>query len=102
MKKTENKIRPVFLLISTAIMFLLMGITIILSNIIVIFCIKNKFISSPPESPVILLLIQSGLISLFTGTLLTFLIGRIPLRPINTIIQAIHDVAGGNFNTKLP
>lgn len=58
MKKTENKIRPVFLLISTAIMFLLMGITIILSNIIVIFCIKNKFISSPPESPVILLLIH--------------------------------------------
>lgn len=101
MKKSENKIRPAFLLITTAIMFLLMGITIFLSNIIVIFCIKNKLISSPPEAPVILLLIQSGLISLFTGTFLTFLIGGIPLRPLNKIIQAIHDVAGGNFDTKL-
>lgn len=101
MKSKQKNTRTAFLFLSTIIIFLLMGIALFLSNIIVILFIKKGLISSPPDTPVIVFLLQSGIISLFTGTVLTLIMGRIPLRPFHVIIQAIHDVADGNFHTKI-
>lgn len=55
----------------------------------------------PPERSLMPFLVQTGIISILTGTILTLCIGHLPLRPINTLIQAIHAVSQGNFQTKI-
>lgn len=89
------------LLTGTGLVFLLLLLTMVLSNAVILLGIRLGFIVGKPDSPLIPFLIQSGLISICVGTVLTFVLSRVPLRPVNTLIRAIHDVAGGRFNTKI-
>ncbi|MCI8638159.1 MAG: HAMP domain-containing histidine kinase [Coprococcus sp.] len=90
-------------LISTGIIFILLTITMFLSNAIIIFLLEHGFMDRPPEPGMSLLpfLLRTGVISILIGTVLTFCIGHLPLRPIHTFIQAIHSVSEGNFQTKI-
>ncbi len=51
--------------------------------------------------PGIRILLQSGIISILTGTLLSLVFSRLFIRPLGILTQAIHDVAAGNFHTKI-
>lgn len=87
--------------ISTVIIFILLTLTMFISNTVIIFLSKHGFIIGPPERSLMPFLVQTGIISILTGTILTLCIGHLPLRPINTLIQAIHAVSQGNFQTKI-
>lgn len=100
MKKRTNFPTSI-VLISTGIVFILLTLTMLLSNTIVILLSKHGFIVHPPGMSLLPFLLQAGIISILIGTILTLCIGHLPLRPINTLIQAIHDVSEGNFQTKI-
>lgn len=100
MKKKSNFPTNI-VLISTGIIFILLTSTMFLSNTIVILLSKHGFIDHSPGTPLLPFLLQTGIISILTGTLLTLCIGPLPLRPVNTLIQAIHDVSEGKFQTKI-
>lgn len=87
--------------ISTVIIFILLTLTMFISNTVIIFLSKHGFMIGPPERSLMPFLVQTGIISILTGTILTLCIGHLPLRPINTLIQAIHAVSQGNFQTKI-
>lgn len=87
--------------ISTVIIFILLTLTTFISNTVIIFLSKHGFMIGPPERSLMPFLVQTGIISILTGTILTLCIGHLPLRPINTLIQAIHAVSQGNFQTKI-
>ena len=90
------------MLASTGLIFLLLLLTMVISNFLVMVCIRFGFISTDrPSSPILPFLIQCGIISICTGTALALLFGRLALRPVNQLIRAIHDVAAGNFQTKI-
>lgn len=58
--------------------------------------IKHGLMHNPPEASLFPFLLQTGIISILIGT-----VGHLPLRPINTLIQAIHAVSEGDFQTKI-
>lgn len=90
------------MLASTGLIFLLLLLTMIISNFLIILFVRFGFISTDrPSSPILPFLVQSGMISICTGTVLALLFGRLALRPVNQLIRAIHDVAAGNFQTKI-
>lgn len=103
MKNTKKKFKgPTSItLLCTGVVFLLLVLTNFISDSLFIYGINRGVITPRPENPHIPFLIQSGVLSVLIGTVITLLIGHVPLKPIHTIIQAIHDVANGNFDTKV-
>lgn len=98
-KKTGFPTNIVF--ISTAIIFILLTLTMFISNTVIMFLSRHGFMIGPPDRSLMPFLAQTGIISILTGTILTLCIGHLPLRPINTLIQAIHAVSQGDFQTKI-
>ncbi len=100
MKKKSNFPTNI-VLISTGIIFILLTLTMIISNIVIVFLSKHGLIFNPAEASLFPFLLQTGIISILIGTVLTLSIGHLPLRPVNTLIQAIHAVSKGDFQTKI-
>lgn len=88
-------------LISMCVIFFLLIVTMLLSNIILLFLIRHGLIEDNRGGPLIPFLFQSGMVSIITGTALAYCIVHLPLRSIQLIIQAIHEVSEGNFHVKL-
>lgn len=90
-------------LLSTGIIFILLTLTMFISNTVIIFLVEHGFMDRPPEPGMSLLpfLIRIGMISILIGTVLTLCIGHFPLRPLHTFMRAIHSVSEGNFQTKI-
>ena len=66
-----------------------------------ILLIHHGFINAGPPSSQIPLLIQTGIISIIIGTLITLLISHLPLKPLHTLVEAIHQVSTGNYDVKI-
>lgn len=81
-------------LISTGLVFILLLLTMIISNGIIIFCVNSGFITGRPGgTPLLPFLLQSGILSIFIGVMLTLVLSHFPLRPVSRLINAIHAVA---------
>lgn len=89
------------ILISTGLVFILLLLTMIISNGIIVFCVNSGFITGRPGTPLLPFLIQSGILSICIGVILTLVLSRFPLRPVSRLIHAIHAVAAGNFQVKI-
>lgn len=98
MKKISNA--PV-ILFCTGLVFILLCLTMLLSNIVIITGVNAGLITGRPGSPLVPFLIQTGAVSILTGVILTLTLGYFPLRPISRLIHAIHAVADGDFHTKI-
>ena len=88
-------------LLTTGFVFLLLVLTMFASNTVIIFAIKHGWTTARPGEPVIPFLFQSGVISIIIGTALTFFMSHLPLRPLHTLIKAIHEVSAGNYDVKI-
>ncbi len=99
--KEHMSVRIKITLLTTGFIFLLLVVTMFASNAIIIFAIKNNWISAKSGDPLTPFLFQSGIISIITGTALSFFISHFPLRPLHALIQAIHEVSDGNYDVKI-
>mgnify|MGYP007093300408 CR=1 FL=1 len=55
-------------LLTTGFIFILLVLTMFASNAIIIFAIKNGWITAQPGAPLMPFLVQSGIISTVVGT----------------------------------
>lgn len=89
-------------LLSTGIIFILLTLTMLISNAVIIILLEQGIMDKPPHPGSLLpFLIQTGIISILIGTVLTLCIGHFPLKPLYTFMQAIHSVSEGKFQTKI-
>lgn len=89
-------------LLSVGIIFILLTLTMFISNTVILFLLEHGIMDRPPHPGSLLpFLLRTGIISILTGTILTLCIGHLPLRPLYTFMQAIHSVSEGNFHTKI-
>lgn len=88
-------------LLTTGFVFLLLVLTMFASNTVIIFAIKHGWITAEPGGRMIPFLFQNGIISIIIGTALSFFMSHLPLRPLHTLIRAIHEVSAGNYNVKI-
>lgn len=91
-------------LLCTGLIFLLLTLTMMISNGLTIYGFQQGWITpGPPKhgNPFYKQIIQNGYASVIIGTILAFCITRMMLRPINRLIQAIHNVSDGDYQTKI-
>lgn len=99
--KEHTGVRIKITLLTTEFVFLLLVLTMFASNTIIIFAIKHGWITARPGEPMVPFLFQSGVISIIIGTTLSFFMSHFPLRPLHTLIEAIHEVSAGNYDVKI-
>lgn len=88
-------------LITTWFVFLLLVLTMIISNTITVFCMRHGLIDSRPGDSLFPFMPQTGFVNIIVGTILTFSRSHFPLRPLHTLMQAIQEVSNGNFDVKI-
>lgn len=99
--KEHAGVRIKITLLTTGCIFILLVLTMFASNAIIIFAIKHGWITARPGQSIIPFLFQSGIISIIIGTAISLFMSRLPLRPLHTLIQAIHEVSAGNYDVKI-
>lgn len=100
--KKKDRFPANIVLLSTGIIFILLTLTMLLSNAVIIFLLEHGFMDRPPHPGSLLpFLLRTGVISILIGTILTLCIGHLPLRPLYTLMQAIRSVSAGDFQTKI-
>lgn len=98
MRKNSN---TRIILFCTGLVFILLCLTMLISNTVVIMGINAGLIKGRPRTSLIPFLIQTGIVSILIGVILTLALSYFPLRPVSQLIHAIHAVADGNFHTKI-
>ena len=99
--KLKLNFRTKMNLLTTGLIFFLLLLSTFLGNGVMILLIHHGFINAGPPSSQIPLLIQTGIISIIIGTLITLLISHLPLKPLHTLVEAIHQVSTGNYDVKI-
>ena len=95
--REQAGVRIKITLLATGSVFILLVLTMFASNTVIIFAIRHGWIKPEPGGSMMPLLFQSGIISIIIGTTLSFFMSHFPLRPLHTLIQAIHEVSAGNY-----
>ena len=102
-KSDEHKQRFALTLLFSLVVFIILVITISIVNLIVLilartgFFTSNRFDLSVVEF--VLVLITGA--SLAIGTLISVLLGKIPLKPFNTMINGLNRLAKGDYKTRI-
>jgi len=89
-------------LLFALIVFIVLAVALSLASLLVYFLVKLGVIVSVDEQVdfgIILLLMSA--ISLVIGFGITVLLGKIPLRPINKLVNGMNSLAKGDFKTRL-
>ena len=102
-KKHPSRGRLMLPVLFSAIVFFIFLITSAIVVIVSLILLKTgtinltKLVRHEPIVPFVMLL----LLSIIIGTVVSFAIGRIPLRPIRRVIDAINRLAAGDFSVRL-
>ncbi len=102
-KSDEHKQRFALTLLFSFVVFCIFVITIGIVNVIVLLLARQGFFASNRfELTVIefVLLLITGA-SLAVGTLIAVLVGKIPLKPFNTMINGLNRLAKGDYKTRI-
>ena len=104
MKKSEQrKSRRALTLLFGGVTFLILLAVILVVGALVYVAVKFGWITrlESRSADRILATIGLGLLSLLIGAGITFFISRISMKPINNIINAMNELAAGNFGVRL-
>ena len=105
-RREREKGKPtvaLFTLFFTVAVFCILLSTVFIVAIIGFFLVKSGIMTiENPENPhVSFLILEFALASIVVGALLTVLLGRIPLKPINGLIVGLNRLTDGDYKAKL-
>ena len=105
-KKTGKQRKKVFLpliILVTVIAFFVLVVTMLF--VVTVTCLLMKtwlfHFSHTVHSGLIFILLEFALASIFVGTLVSFVVGRISLRPLDRLISGMNRLAGGDYSVRL-
>lgn len=105
-KKTRKQRKKVFLpliILVTVIAFFVLVVTMLF--VVTVTCLLMKtglfHFSHTGHSGLIFILLEFALASIFVGTLVSFVVGRISLRPLGRLISGMNRLAGGDYSVRL-
>jgi len=102
MRMRERKRRLALTILFSGVVFCYFIVTMFVVGGIIIFLIQKGFFKPGSDVPKIKHLIINIMIgSVLLGSLLSAVASRIPLKPVNTLINAMNRLASGDFKTRL-
>lgn len=101
-KVRESKPRLSLTLTFCIVIFLILLIAISIAGVIVSLLMNFKLATDlPSDFDYTKLIVIMMAISIFMGTLISFLVVMFPLKPINTLISNLNALASGEYETRL-
>lgn len=98
----ERKQRFSLTLLLATVIFLVLLSAVILSTVAsVILYWFGVFGENVADINIVSVLLFMSVISLIIGSLIAIFLGKIPLRPINTLVNGMNSLAAGNFKTRI-
>ncbi|AGC68946.1 alkaline phosphatase synthesis sensor protein PhoR [Thermoclostridium stercorarium subsp. stercorarium DSM 8532] len=102
MKPEERKHRLALTLLFSGIVFCFLIITTAVVGGIIVFLIRRGILSPNGEAPrSVPLFLTMMIASILIGVVLTAITSRIPLKPVNDVINAMNRLAAGDYRTRL-
>lgn len=98
MKKPKEPPRLAITVIFAVIVFWILMITMLLVGMTVYF-LSNAGIIMIPDGGALLLTIAVS--SVVVGTVVSVILGKIPMKPVYKLIYALNSLAAGNYDTRL-
>ena len=103
MKKQERQHRMALTLLFTALVLGFMLITLLIVGTILYFLIRLEVLTGPDQT-----VISAGRIinvfvlsALVIGTGMTFFLGKIPMKPVNKLINQMNRLAAGDYRARI-
>lgn len=105
-KKSGKQRKKVFLpliILVTVIAFFVLVITMLFVVTVTWLLMKTGLFhfSHTSTGGLIFILLEFALASIFVGTLVSFMVGRISLRPLGRLISGMNRMAGGDYSVRL-
>jgi len=102
MKGIERKHRLALTILFSSVVFCFFIMTMLIVGIVIIFLIHKGVLSHGRDVPrVDHLIINIMIASVLLGAILTAVASRIPLKPVNSFINAMNRLASGDYKTRL-
>lgn len=102
MKKDERKQRFALTILFSGVVFCFFCMTMVLLGAIIMFLVRKGLLEPGQTIPnADRFILGSAIWSTILGTILTVVASRIPLKPVNKIINALNRLASGDYKTRL-
>lgn len=103
MKRTQQKQRFALTLLFSLVISINLLLTIGIVGIVIYLLIQAKVLTdadhSPPSAPAVIII--TVISNLTVGCLLSLLIGHIPTKPVNILIDKMNRLASGDFKVRI-
>jgi signal transduction histidine kinase len=102
MKQIERKQRLALTILFSSVVFSFLVVTMLIVGGIIIFLVRRGDLQLSKDVPRIdHVIINIMIASVFLGSVLSALASRIPLRPVNSFINAMNRLASGDYKARL-
>ncbi|MBE6991346.1 MAG: HAMP domain-containing histidine kinase [Ruminococcaceae bacterium] len=103
MKKQERQHRLALTLLFTALVLCFMLVTLIVVGFVIYVLIRFEILTGPDNTvpSAARVIIIFGLAALVIGAGMTFVFGKIPMKPINRIINQMNRLAAGDYRARI-
>lgn len=102
MKDIERKQRLALTILFSSVVFCFIIVTMFIVGAVIIFLIHKGVLKHGNDVPrVDHLIINTMIASVLLGSVLTAVTSRIPLKPVNSFINAMNRLASGDYKTRL-
>lgn len=95
------KLRNNLTLMLVSFVFIIMVVSVFFMGIVAFIMTKLNILSFSDEPRFFKLIVALMIMSIFIGTTLAAIFSNKSLKPIRTLISAIHEVANGNFDVRV-
>jgi signal transduction histidine kinase len=102
MKNGERKQRLALTILFASVVFCFIIVTLLIAGIVILFLVHKGVLAPGTELPrVDYMIFNIMLTSILLGSVLTAVTSRIPLKPVNSFINAMNRLASGDYKTRL-
>ncbi|AZP03347.1 HAMP domain-containing sensor histidine kinase [Jeotgalibaca ciconiae] len=102
MRKRKLLPRTILTIVFAIFVFIILTITMAIVSMIIYLLFHTGILREHLISPnVISLILLFGITSIVVGTVVATLISGIPIKPVNTLINGMNELANGNFDVKI-
>jgi signal transduction histidine kinase len=102
MKKVERKRRLALTILFSSVVFCFFMITMLIVGAVIIFLVHKGVLQQGNDVPrADHLIVNIMIASVILGSVLTSVTSRIPLKPVNSFINAMNRLASGDYKTRL-
>ena len=103
MKKQERQHRAALTLLFTVLVLVFMLVTLLIVGVAIYFLVQLEILTGPNHSvpSVARIIIIFVLAALVIGAGMTFFFGKIPMKPINHLINQMNRLAAGDYRARI-